>query len=426
MRVLVADDDTASRKLLMATLSGWGYEPIAAATGAEALAVLSEDGPPTIALLDWEMPGVSGPEVCRILRARPSSDYTYLILVSGRGSRDDVVVGMDAGADDYLVKPVDPREMRVRIRAGRRIVDLQSQLIRARDDLHHRATHDVLTGVWNRAGVMDRLAAEVSRAHRDGRPLSIALLDLDHFKNINDSHGHATGDEVLKQTGARLRDVLRTYDVVGRWGGEEFLLVLPGAGARDCATVTERVRIAFDASPFETAGGRLGVTASIGAATLTVGSREQSDAFVGRADAALYDAKRSGRNRVCAAPYVEAAPRSSSGRLAAKVHERLREVLGDDARDEIAALIDEYVLSAVREVHGMRSAVLAGNFQQMRRHAHALKGASANFGVEQVATLAAEVEATTTEPGDMVDRLGLLVDRVTRELSRSPSIQPAG
>ena len=402
----------------MATLSTWGYQPIAAATGEEAVAILQGEGAPCIAILDWEMPGMSGPDVCRAVRALPSRRYAYILLVTARGSREDLIGGMDAGADDYLVKPVDAGELRVRLRAGRRVVDLQTELLRARDELEHRATHDALTGVWNRGGIMERLGAEVSRARRDGRPLSIALLDLDEFKRINDTRGHAAGDDVLREVGVRLPGVLRTYDLVGRYGGEEFLLVLPGASAHACGVVAERVRADVAGTTFATRAGPLPVTASIGTVTLTAGSREDVDALVARADAALYQAKRGGRNRVVAAICEEdPAPRPGSGTIAARVHARLREVLGDDARDEIASLIDEYVVSAMHEVHAMRSAARLGNFQQMRRHAHALKGSSANFGVEQIAALAAEIELTPDAPAETLDRLGALVDDMSRELA---------
>lgn len=202
-----------------------------------------------------------------------------------------------AGADDYLTKPFDKGELRARLRVGTRILTLQEDLIRARENLRFQATHDVLTGIWNRRAVLDLLHREIERAARFHASTGVLMLDLDHFKKINDTYGHLTGDAVLKETAQRITQVVRSYDFVGRYGGEEFLVLLPGCDKEQAEQSGERIRLAVTATPVFAAGSEIHVTISIGA-TATIGGPETEVLAI--ADAALYQAKSAGRNRTVA------------------------------------------------------------------------------------------------------------------------------
>ena len=295
MRVLVAEDQRIARMWLRARLLAWGYDVEEAAGGEEAWARLREPGGPRLALLDWIMPGLEGPEICRRVRALGREPYVYLILLTGRDRREDVVEGLGAGADDYMAKPFHDSELEVRLRAGRRIVELQAELVAAREALREQATRDGLTGLWNRREILDRLARESARCERDGGELSVVVIDVDHFKRVNDTLGHAAGDGVLREIASRLGASVRPADVVGRVGGEEFLVVLPGCDHLRALGVAERLRVAVSREPVRALGREIPVTASFGVA----GRRGPvgPEALVALADAALYAAKRAGRNR---------------------------------------------------------------------------------------------------------------------------------
>ncbi len=297
MRVLIADDEVVSRRLLEATLTKWGHEVVVAEDGDRAWEVLQSETTPYLAILDWMMPGMDGVAICRALRALSRDMYVYVLLLTARTDRTDLVEAMEAGADDYIAKPFDSSELRVRLRAGERILDLQSALRAAQEDLRIQATHDRLTGLWNRAAVLDALHTELQRARREGIHVAVAIADLDHFKSVNDTYGHQVGDEVLSEAAGRLQQAARCYDTVGRYGGEEFLIVLPGTDHEDAVAVMERHRRSIIGREFTTAGGSLAVTMSIG---VTVGRGEALDAaaMVHEADMALYAAKSTGRNRV--------------------------------------------------------------------------------------------------------------------------------
>ncbi len=300
MKVLIADDNAMSRLTLRAQLKKWGYEVVEAIDGDAAWSILSMPDTPRLAILDWMMPGLDGPELCRRVRAQGQEPYLYLILLTGREGRDDVVAGLDAGADDYVTKPFDAQELRVRVRAGERICGLQEELVSARESLRYEATHDHLTGAWNRAAILDALERERARAARASSQLSVAMIDFDHFKRINDMYGHVVGDAVLKEGIGRIRAALRSRDMVGRYGGEEFLAVLPGCDAEGASSVCERVRGAVAAEPIRVGDYRIHATVSIGAAAWS-GLPDASE-IVDRADAALYRAKHGGRDRVELAP----------------------------------------------------------------------------------------------------------------------------
>ena len=291
MRILVAEDNRSSRMMLAGLLEGRGYDVVSAEDGRQALDLLLGEDPPRLAVLDWMMPGLEGTEVVRRVRAANQRDrsYTYLILLTVRGAREHLLQGLEAGADDYVAKPFDPEELQMRIAAGRRVVEMHQQL-------RHAATHDPLTGLLNRGALLELEEGELARSRRTGDPVSVAMMDLDRFKGINDRHGHLAGDEVLREVARRIRRTLREYDLCGRYGGEEFLLIFPGTSAFEAAQVCERLRSRIGETPLEHQGESLSLTASFGVAEYDrVGSL---DSLNGLADEALYRAKQEGRDRV--------------------------------------------------------------------------------------------------------------------------------
>ena len=290
MKILIADDDEITRVTLKALLSARGYDVVTAQDGMQAYDLLRRDDAPVLAILDWMMPGLEGIEVCRKLRESGKPSYTYIIMLSSRGEKHDFAAGMQAGADDYLVKPCDIDELHLRVRAGERIVTLQERL---RTD----ARMDALTGVLNRGAVIEILSREIAHAARDDAPLSVILADLDGFKQVNDTHGHPVGDAVLRHVAGLLGAPLRAYDVLGRYGGEEFLLVLPGCGTAGALELAERVRHSVADAPVSTSAGPVSMTVSLGVASRQPATMRSEDLILA-ADEALYCAKRGGRNRV--------------------------------------------------------------------------------------------------------------------------------
>jgi len=301
MRILIAEDDPVSRRLLQARLEKWGYDVLATTDGEEALSILLAEDAPAMAVLDWMMPKVDGLAVCRRVRSERPKPYTYIVLLTAKGATDDLVAGMQAGADDYVVKPFDAHELQVRIRAGRRILELERDLTEARDKLQFQATHDPLTGTWNRAAITEMLQHELARAAREEIPVSVIMTDIDHFKRVNDEHGHLAGDAVLREVVRRMQTAIRVYDEVGRYGGEEFLVVTPNNPAAAASEIAERIRALIEKTPFDISGGLVPVTASFGVAGKDGGIEVEANTLIGAADAALYRAKEEGRNRVVAA-----------------------------------------------------------------------------------------------------------------------------
>ncbi|MGD0775002.1 MAG: diguanylate cyclase [Candidatus Solibacter sp.] len=295
MRILAAEDNPVFQSMLRTMLTKWGYQAVIARSGTEAWNVLQSDDSPRLAVLDWMMPGMDGLEICRRIRSARREPYIYILLLTARTESQDLIEGMDAGADDYLTKPFNAHELRVRLRAGRRILDLQEELLKAREALRDQATHDGLTGLLNRATILENLEDELARAARARNPVSVLMADLDRFKSINDTLGHLAGDAVLREAARRLKSAARRYDSVGRYGGEEFLIVLPGCDAADAAVQAERMREAIGATPFLTSSRPSAVTISLGVACSANCAQE---ALVREADDALYEAKRTGRNRV--------------------------------------------------------------------------------------------------------------------------------
>lgn len=299
MQILIAEDDDGLSHLLATQVRVWGYDPVVVHDGLSALEVLQTSTVPRLALLDLQMPGLDGIEVCRRLRAEPDDSYPYLILLTGQGGRQEMLDGLDAGADEFLAKPVDHAELKARLNAGRRIVAMHQQLC-------DQATRDALTGVWNRAAILGLLEKELDRGRREGRPVGVALADLDHFKRINDTLGHLAGDAVLSQTAQRMLGTLRPYDAVGRYGGEEFLIVLPGCDRGPALALADRLCQHVAADPIIAEGRAVGVTLSLGVTSWEPGLDWGVRELLRAADVALYAAKDLGRNcaRLAAAPAV--------------------------------------------------------------------------------------------------------------------------
>ena len=300
MSILIADDSNVSRHLLEAIVKKWGYQVITTTDGNQAWAVLQQADAPRMAILDWMMPGLTGPEVCQRVRDKGGEPYTYILLLTSRTQKEDVVAGMTAGADDYIVKPFDQQELNVRLRAGRRIVDLQDELLRAREALRYQATHDALTGVTNRGRISEVLEGCVTEAGH----LGVIMLDLDKFKAVNDTFGHAAGDAVLVSVSQRLTGALTEKDVLGRYGGEEFLVVSRRT-PEDLEEFAETLRKRIAGVPIAVGDVRLSITASFGVANRNGSGISHGDILMKAADDALYQAKRQGRNRVVVAASPE-------------------------------------------------------------------------------------------------------------------------
>ena len=299
MKILIADDDAVSRRLMQSMLQRSGYEVVLASDGQQACREISKIDGPKLALIDWMMPELDGPGVCREARRMNDTSYVYILLLTSKESHEDIVEGLEAGADDYLTKPCHPAELKARLLTGRRILELEGKLVEAREAMRFRATYDALTRLWNRSAILSHLMKSMERSVLDQDPVSILLCDIDHFKQVNDVHGHLTGDEVLAQVSARLQDSIRPNDRVGRYGGEEFLIVLSGCTAESLRTRAEQVRLNVQSTLFETSSGMLPMSISIGAATTRSWTRPLSvETLVKEADDALYRAKTAGRNRV--------------------------------------------------------------------------------------------------------------------------------
>lgn len=296
MNILIAEDDSISRHILTANVTKWGYNPIAVADGRAALKQMQQDDPPQLALLDWEMPEMNGLEVCQRVRQANSSSPSYIIILTGRSDAADIVRGLDAGANDYVSKPFNNDELHARIRTGKRMVDLQNELLAAKNALAHTATHDCLTGILNREGILDRLAIELERSRRNGKHIAIGLCDIDHFKQVNDTYGHQIGDAVLCGFSATIKNALRPYDAIGRFGGEEFLIIAPDYHNSETSSLFERLRARVEEQCTSTSADNVSVTVSIG--VVVSDGHTAVDNLLATADKALYKAKNAGRNRV--------------------------------------------------------------------------------------------------------------------------------
>jgi two-component system, cell cycle response regulator len=297
MRVLVADDDPVSRRIVEVTLRNSKYDVVVVSDGNQALSALLDRDPPRLALLDWMMPGKDGPQVCREFRANRPTRYTYIILLTGRNTKDDIVEGLEAGADDYVIKPFDAIELKARLLAGSRITQLQDRLLEAQERLRHQATHDALTGILNRGAILDKLETELQRTRRQKLPLTVMMSDIDRFKQVNDTLGHQAGDAVLREVAQSMSGAIRIYDGLGRYGGEEFLIVAPGCDQRESLSLAHRLHGNIRELKIPELGPGSKVTCSFGVVTTQDGEVD-SGWLIRMADDALYRAKAGGRDRV--------------------------------------------------------------------------------------------------------------------------------
>jgi two-component system cell cycle response regulator len=296
MKILIADDSRLSRRMVEVLVTKWGYEVVTVEDGDAAWDLLQSPDAPRIALLDWMMPGQNGVDVCRKLRERRPEPYTYILLLTARDAKDSVVEGLESGADDYLTKPFHPQELQARIRVGLRLLELEDNLVQAREVMRFKATHDALTGTWNRGAILETLDREIIRSQREGLSLGVLIADLDHFKSVNDTHGHLTGDTVLREVTRRMQSEIRPYDAAGRFGGEEFLILLPGCNGPETLEKAERLRKSVAQTPVETDSGPLNVTITVGAVASRDWSEDTANQILQMADSAMYRAKKRGRN----------------------------------------------------------------------------------------------------------------------------------
>lgn len=297
-RILVVDDSLDNLEVLSSHLRFRGYDVVTATNGEEAIEKVAEHRPDLV-LLDVMMPDIDGYEVTRRIKADPELPFTPVILVTARDSTQDKVAGLDAGADDYLTKPINFPELEARVRSILRIKELQDELEEKNRELEKLSISDGLTGLFNHRHIQEVVHEEYERARRTGEPLSVVMLDFDHFKRVNDAYGHQVGDRVLQEMAEILRKTAREIDKLGRYGGEEFIAVLPETDPEDATIFAERVRERVERHPF--AVGRaepLHLTVSAGTATYPYPGVYNPRTLVQRADQALYAAKAAGRNRV--------------------------------------------------------------------------------------------------------------------------------
>ena len=297
--ILLAEDDIISRRLFEKILAREGFAVTSVANGREALELSRREFFPII-LTDWQMPEMEGPELCRAIREENPDRYVFIIMLTSKGSKDDIISGLGAGADDYLTKPAHPAELVARLKTGIRILELERSLKAAVDEIHLMSITDSLTGVYNRGYINEHLPQEVRRAHRYGRELSLLMCDIDHFKNVNDTYGHLAGDVVLKSFGQCLvSNIRQQVDWAGRYGGEEFLIVLPETDLDGAMVLAERIRKAVETTPIRTSGEEIRITASFGVSGFSPGACKavvSPETLLQDVDNRLYRAKKEGRN----------------------------------------------------------------------------------------------------------------------------------
>jgi diguanylate cyclase (GGDEF)-like protein len=305
-RVLIAKGDGSTRQTLQDWLGKWGYDAVLAEDGSTAWKILQQRRPPELVIVDWAISGIDSFDLCRRLRDKSRKFYHYVIMIQSKVHKEETVLALESGADDYLIEPLEEPELRARLKVASRIIALQDELISSREEQRVRAMKDGLTGLWNRAAFLEIFKQELNRAERADASTGLLLLDLDHFKRINDSYGHLAGDAVLKEMALRFKQNVRSYDFVGRYGGEEFLIALPGCDRAQLRKRAEGIRKAISDVPVRVGKVEIPVTVSVGAAAASTGAKSTLE-VLGVADRALYKAKNAGRNRsvYCEAIEVE-------------------------------------------------------------------------------------------------------------------------
>lgn len=297
MRIAIVDDDLISRQILKTSLNRFGHEVVEAPDGEAAWELIQESNPRFI-ITDWLMPRMDGLELIRNIRAAGQKNYTYIIIISGKEDKNDVVTGLEAGADDYLVKPFDVFELRARVSIGVRILELETDLKIARDQMEAMAMHDYLTGLLSRRAIYTHLIGELDRSLRENRPISVIMMDLDHFKSLNDQYGHLVGDQALCMASEQVMRNVRSYDWAGRWGGDEFMIVLPNTNSQEACAISERICSKINSVGIETSENeKVQLQASLGVVTHHTG-KISIDQLIHQTDNALYAAKMAGRHCV--------------------------------------------------------------------------------------------------------------------------------
>lgn len=296
-KILIADDSAVYRKLLEQQALSLGTV-LVAKTGREALEIFEREQPALI-ITDWMMPDATGIELCQQIRQAAGSSYTYIIILTSNSEKENVVKALSAGADDYLTKPFDSDELLARARVGTRLIDLHREIETKNRLLQELALTDSLTDLPNRRAVVSWTERQAGGAARHGFSLWLVLIDLDHFKRINDNHGHAAGDDVLRRFAAILRSNTRCSDICGRIGGEEFVQIITHADEAGVRVVTERIRNQLAEEKFRFGDAQVSLTASFGVARFSGDQRvPEFEELLKRADGALYLAKNNGRNRI--------------------------------------------------------------------------------------------------------------------------------
>ncbi len=298
MKVLIAEDENISRHKLEKFLENLDYEVISCKDGLEAWNIILSGKGPNLLILDWLMSGMDGVEICRKVRKLARELYTFILLLTSKDEQEDIIEGMEAGADDYITKPFNQNELRVRLEAGKRIVKLNEEILDMRNNLKKKAIHDELTGLYNRHYMSEILEKEFPRTLRYQTDLSCLLLDLDYFKEVNDTFGHAFGDMVLREFSTCLKHEARKTDIPFRYGGEEFMLLLSNTGILGAQKVAEKIRSACEQKTYDDGNNSTTVTVSIGIASVKQHQLLESKELLALADKALYRAKAEGRNRV--------------------------------------------------------------------------------------------------------------------------------
>ena len=303
MKIIIAEDDLLSSKALEKNIIDWGYKIVVTKNGEEAWkALMEEDTQPRgreeslirMAILDWEMPKIDGVELCRRIRERSmakNKNYVYIILLTGRDRQEDIIKGLSAGADDYMTKPYNFLELKVRLKNGERIIQLE-------DTQQELANTDGLTKLWNRSKIQEFLEEEIDRSSRYGNPTGVIMIDIDLFKHANDTYGHLIGDKVLSEVASRMKKAVRQYDKIGRYGGDEFLAVFPNCRKDHITHIAERLRRVINNEKFLTKAGTLKISISIGGTSSEFFSNCTGVSLIEASDKALLSAKSEGRNRV--------------------------------------------------------------------------------------------------------------------------------
>jgi len=293
MKILIADDDFISSKALETNLKEWGYDVVSARDGNQAWE-LAKTNDIRLAILDWNMPGLDGIELSHRIRnenLKEDSKYTYIILLTGRGGQDDIIQGLSTGADDYMTKPYSFVELKYRVQNGERIIKNEDKRIRL-------ASLDNLTKLWNRNKIFDFLDTELKRGERENTPTGVVMIDIDHFKRINDRYGHLIGDEVLVEVADRLKNAIRPYDRIGRYGGDEIFVVLPNCGNKEARIIAKRLYDSVAKEKIATEVGSLKINISIGCVSNEKFTQVSKMELIQASDTALLSAKKKGRDRI--------------------------------------------------------------------------------------------------------------------------------